>query len=153
VRRRRPYTQSLLLYAYQDSARRLTAELNAAGHPAIRPKHGAVFANLDEEGTRATTLAERAAMGKAAMGELIDELERLGYVTRRPDPTDRRAKLIVPTQAALDVTQLVHEFNQRLERQLRRRLGAETYRSLRRSLELLGGRAAAQPRIGPSKKR
>ena len=29
------------------------------------------------------------------MGELVDELESLGYVVRRPDPRDRRAKLIV----------------------------------------------------------
>ncbi len=149
---RRPYAQSLLLYAYQDSARRLTAALNAAGHRAIRPKHGAVFANLDRAGTRATTLAERAAIGKAAMGELIDELEQLGYVTRQPDPADRRAKLVVPTRAALDVIRLVHEFNQQLERQLRRQLGADTYASLRRSLELLGGRAEPQPRIPPTKK-
>ena len=31
------------------------------------------------------------------MGELVDELEELGYVVRRPDPTDRRAKLIILT--------------------------------------------------------
>jgi DNA-binding MarR family transcriptional regulator len=29
------------------------------------------------------------------MGELVDALESLGYVVRRPDPRDRRAKLIV----------------------------------------------------------
>lgn len=149
---RRPYTPSLLLFAYQDSARRLTEALNAAGHRAIRPKHGAVFANLGEAGTRATTLAERAAIGKAAMGELVDELEQLGYVTRQADPTDRRAKLVVPTRAALEVTRLVHEFNQQLERQLRRQLGADAYNSLRRSLELLAGRADVQPRICAAKK-
>jgi hypothetical protein len=33
-----------------------------------------------------------------AMGALVDELEQLGYVERRPDPTDRRAKA-VPTPA------------------------------------------------------
>ena len=31
------------------------------------------------------------------MGELVDELEQLEYVVRRPDPTDRRAKLITLT--------------------------------------------------------
>jgi DNA-binding MarR family transcriptional regulator len=143
-----PYTQSLLLYAYQDSARALTGWLHGHGHDAIRPKHGAVFANLDREGTRATTLAERAGIGKAAMGELVDELERLGYVERRPDDDDRRAKRIVPREAALEVTRLVHEFNRRLEARYRRLLGREAYEALRGSLRRIApGAGGMQPRI------
>jgi len=34
------------------------------------------------------------------VGELVDELESLGYVVRRPDPTGRRAKLITLTARA-----------------------------------------------------
>lgn len=142
-----PYTQSLLLYAYQASARELTKALHRDGHPMIRPKHGAVFANLDREGTRATILAARAGIGKAAMGELVDELERLGYVERRPDLVDRRAKRIVPTEAALRVTRLVHAFNLGLEAEYERRLGAQAYGSLRASLRLLVPDGTMQPRI------
>lgn len=146
------YTQSLLLFAYQRSARELAASLQASGHPAIRPKHGAVFANLAVAGSRSTDLAERAGIGKAAMGELVDELEQLGYVERRPDPEDRRAKLVVPTAAALAVTRLVHEFNRRLEARYRRRLGARAYESLRASLLELAERSERQPRIPPGAK-
>ena len=142
-----PYTQSLLLYAYQATARDLTDLLQRSGHPEIRPKHGAVFANLDREGTRATALAARAGIGKAAMGELIDELERLGYVERQPDPDDRRAKRILPTPAALDVTCLVHSFNERLEERLRHRLGERAYDSLRTSLRAIAPEGEMQPRI------
>ncbi|MGE5147484.1 MAG: MarR family winged helix-turn-helix transcriptional regulator [Candidatus Eiseniibacteriota bacterium] len=142
-----PYTQSLLLYAYQASARELVRALRDHGHDAIRPKHGAVFANIDREGTRATTLATRAGMGKAAMGELVDELERLGYVERRPDPSDRRAKLIVPTTLALQVTRLVHAFNRRLEARYRRKLGAKAYESMRTSLGAIAPSGYRQPRI------
>lgn len=141
------YTQSLLLYAYQESAGELTEALHERGHPAIRPKHGAVFANVEREGTRATTLAERAGIGKAAMGELIDELQALGYVERLPDPSDRRAKLVVPTARALEVSAIVHEVNRSLERRYRRALGREAYASLRSSLRLLAGRDERQPRI------
>ena len=143
------YTQSLLLFVYQATARELASALNRAGHAAIRPKHGAVFANIGADGTRATELAQRARMGKAAMGELVDELERLGYITRRPDPHDRRAKLVVPTAAALQVTALVHRFNRDLETRLRRVLGREAYESLRASLVQLAGRNDLQPRIPP----
>jgi len=141
------YTQSLLLFAYQATARELTEALNRAGHSAIRPKHGAVFANLDAQGTRATDLALRAGIGKAAMGELIDELERLGYVERRPDPRDRRAKRIMPRPAALQVTGLVHRFNRELEARYRRLLGRRAYEALRESLLKLAGRDDLQPRI------
>jgi DNA-binding MarR family transcriptional regulator len=143
-----PYTQSLLLYAYQASARALVQTLQRYGHPQIRPKHGAVLANLDEHGTRSSTLAERAGIGRAAMGEQIDDLERLGYVRREPDPADRRAKLIVATDAARDVTRIVHEFNQNMEAQYRRELGDEAYDSLRESLRMIAPKDDMQPRIG-----
>lgn len=38
---------------------------------------------------------------KQIIGTIVDELEALGYVTRQPDPTDRRAKLVVPTERGL----------------------------------------------------
>jgi DNA-binding MarR family transcriptional regulator len=75
-----------------------------AGFPQ-KPKHSAVFAQIDPEGSRLTDLARRANITPQAMGELVDELEELGYVTREPDPTDRRAKLIMLTpngQAAIE---------------------------------------------------
>ncbi|CAN5445156.1 hypothetical protein BH24ACT9_BH24ACT9_05970 [soil metagenome] len=36
-------------------------------------------------------------MTPQSMGDSVDELEALGYVNRRPDPRDRRAKLIALT--------------------------------------------------------
>lgn len=141
------YTQSLLLFAYQRSARQLTDHLRARGHSQIRPKHGAIFGNVDRGGTRASVLARRAGMGKAAMSELIDEVERLGYVVRRPDPSDRRAKLVVPTASGVEVARLVHEFNVRTEARYRRALGAAAYGTLRASLELLAERRDVQPRV------
>ncbi|MEV4537706.1 MarR family transcriptional regulator [Asanoa sp. NPDC049518] len=33
----------------------------------------------------------------AATSELVNDLQRLGYLERQPDPQDGRAKLIVPT--------------------------------------------------------
>jgi DNA-binding MarR family transcriptional regulator len=144
-----PYTQSLLLYAYQASARALIDTLQARGHPAIRPKHGAVFANIDRQGTRPSVLAERAGIGKAAMGELVDELERLGYVRREPDPSDRRAKLVLPTDTAMLVTKIVHEFNKRMEATYRELLGDEAYQTLRSALQAIAPGNGMQPRLPP----
>ena len=49
------------------------------------------------EGVRLTELAARAQLSLAATSELVSELQELGYLERRPDGTDKRAKLIFPT--------------------------------------------------------
>jgi DNA-binding MarR family transcriptional regulator len=72
--------------------------LGDEGYPDIRPGHGCVFRFIDTDGTRLTDLAERAGMTKQAVGEVVSDLERLGYVERVPDPEDRRAKIIQLTE-------------------------------------------------------
>lgn len=49
---------------------------------------------LDREGTRLTTLAERARMTKPAMAELVARAEAIGLVSRHADPQDGRARTI-----------------------------------------------------------
>lgn len=92
-----PNTTALLGLAHVGLGHRIVDGVRSAGFPQ-RPAHSAVFAHIDvHAGTRLTTLAGRATITPQAMGELVDDLERLGYVVRRPDPTDRRAKRIVLT--------------------------------------------------------
>ena len=83
------------------------------------------------------------------MGELIDELQRLGYVRREPDPSDRRAKLVFPTTAAVAVTNIVHEFNMNIEATYRELLGEEPYQALRAALQAIAPRNEMQPRLPP----
>jgi DNA-binding MarR family transcriptional regulator len=63
----------------------------------LRAAHTQVFECLDPQGTRLTTLGERARMSHQAMGEMVDELTRHGFLERVPDPADGRARLIRPT--------------------------------------------------------
>jgi DNA-binding MarR family transcriptional regulator len=88
-----------VLFALQKELFRRLAE---QGHPRLRPRHGAVLAYLDPAGSRATELAALSGQHKQVIGTLVDELEALGYVERHPDPQDRRAKLVVPTELGLD---------------------------------------------------
>src|SRR5258705_11247856 len=81
-----------VLFALQKELFRRLAD---QGHPNLRPRHGAVLAYLDPQGSRATDLSYLSGQHKQVIGTLIDELAELGYVERRPDPQDRRAKLIV----------------------------------------------------------
>src|SRR5713101_1932960 len=80
----------------------LFTRLGENGHGHLRPRHAAVLAYLDEDGIRATELARLSRQQKQVVGRIVDELEELGYVERRPDPRDRRAKLVVPTQRGLE---------------------------------------------------
>ncbi len=90
-------TVSLLGRAYSLLGFQIVDGVVGAGFPQ-KPAHSAVFAQISPDGSRLTDLARRANMSPQAMGELVDEVEELGYVVRRPDPTDRRAKLIVLTK-------------------------------------------------------
>ena len=57
-----------------------------------------VFQRIAQDGSRLTDLADQAQVSKQSAGVLVDQLERLGYVRRVPDPTDGRARLIVIEQ-------------------------------------------------------
>ncbi|NUS41096.1 MAG: MarR family transcriptional regulator [Terrabacter sp.] len=51
------------------------------------------------EGMRPSALAEALRIAPRSATEVVDALEDRGWVRREPDPTDRRATLLVPTDA------------------------------------------------------
>jgi DNA-binding MarR family transcriptional regulator len=68
------------------------------------------------------------------MGELVDELEGLGYVARGPDPTDRRAKLITLTESGRQCVAAGIDTIGDIERRITEALGVRGHRDLRRML-------------------
>lgn len=125
---------SRLLFAVQEE---LFETLSAQGHPDLRPQHGAVLAYLDVEGSRATDLARRSGQHKQVVGKLLDELEGLGYVERQPDPTDRRAKLIVPTSKGLDEMSRSDAILASIDARHAAAIGAAEYETFRRTFRQL----------------
>jgi len=107
------------------------------GHPEIRPPHGNVMQFLDDGGTRVSVLAERAQMTKQSMAELVAHLERLGYVERVPDPSDRRAKLVRATRRGKQLYAIAREVVAEIEAEWTRRLGKAKMGRLRELLEEL----------------
>jgi len=67
------------------------------GYADLRETHLHIFGNVGIDGIRLTDVANGAQLSPATTSELVSELERLGYFERRPDPADRRAKLVFPT--------------------------------------------------------
>jgi len=64
---------------------------NLAARSQISAAHVHVTRHLDLQGTRLTELAQKAGMSKQAMGDLVDQCEAWGLVTREPDPRDARS--------------------------------------------------------------
>jgi DNA-binding MarR family transcriptional regulator len=50
------------------------------------------------DGMSQVALADELDLGKVALGQLIDRLEKTGFVARRPDEADRRVKRIYLTR-------------------------------------------------------
>lgn len=109
--------------------------LAAAGFDDIRRAHGAVFEAIDPGGSRVTEMAERVRMTKQAMGELVDHLEACGYVERRADPSDGRAKLVVLTAKGKRVAKTAMAATNGLERRWARHLGSQRADELHGALE------------------
>lgn len=107
------------------------------GHPEIRPPHGNVMQFLDDDGTRVSVLAERAQITKQSMAELVVHLERLGYVERVPDPSDRRAKLVRATPRGKQLYAIARDVVAEIEAEWTKRLGKAKMRQLRELLEEL----------------
>jgi DNA-binding MarR family transcriptional regulator len=119
------------------------ARLAERGHGDVRAAHGAVFQYLDETGTTVSVLAERAQITKQAMAELVIYLEAHGYVSRQPDPHDRRAKLVLPTERGLEVVAIAQDLVPQLEDRITAVLGAERVEALRSDLDTIRGIATS----------
>jgi DNA-binding MarR family transcriptional regulator len=90
--------------------RAVNDEMNGCGLSMARTK---VLRRLHEQGpTRQNVLAADLGLAPHTITDIVDGLERVGMAERRPDPTDRRAKLVAITdagQAGLDVATATRE--------------------------------------------
>lgn len=91
-----------ILRAGRAAIDELHRRLAERGHPDVRPAHGYAFQAIGADGTTASALGERLNVTKQAAGQMVDELTRLGYVTREPDPDDGRRRLVQLTPRGVD---------------------------------------------------
>lgn len=136
-------TVALLRAAYNTLSKEISAAVQQVA-PDQRPSHGNVMEQLDfEDGQRLTDLADGAGMAPQSIGELVDQLEELGYVERRPDPDDRRAKRIYRTAKGEKASETARTTALATEAALSDLLGedelAELRTQLARIVDVLGG--------------
>jgi DNA-binding MarR family transcriptional regulator len=128
-----PLLGDLKTLAFEEFHRRLEME----GYGDLREGHGCVFRFVDEQGSRLTDLAERSHLTKQAVGEVVEDLEAMGYVERTPDPQDGRAKIIRLTPRGRDALTTAQRAFAEIEHDWGERIGHERVAVLREALEAL----------------
>ena len=113
---------------------------NLAARAKVGAAHVHITRHLALEGSRLTELAERAGMTKQAMGDLVDQCEAWGLVTREPDPRDARARMVRFTAAGLAWLQAFRDAVAQAEEDFRGEVGAEVATVVSIGLEAYAGR-------------
>jgi DNA-binding MarR family transcriptional regulator len=110
------------------------AALQAAGLDGIRAPHANVIPFVPADGIQVSELARLASMRKQSMAEAVEQLERAGYVERRPDPNDRRARLVVLTDRGRQVRSVAIAAGRRVEADWTELTGPEEIAAFRATL-------------------
>ena len=125
---------ALLRVPGQAIHRRLISELNAAGFQELRLPHMAVLQFPGPDGVRPGVLADRAAISKQAMNQLLGSLEEYGYVVRSNDPNEGRARIIRFTRRGHAAYAKIHDILHDIEDEWRTELGSQTFTQLKELL-------------------
>jgi len=112
---------------------------NLAARAQVSAAHIHITRHLELNGSRLTELADRAGMSKQAMGDLVDQCEAWGLVTRAPDPRDARARLVQFTAAGLAWLQAFKDAVAQAEREFRVEVGNDVATVVAIGLEAYAG--------------
>ena len=149
----RPLIGLLLRLTYQHYAQEIDAALREAGFGDLRPAHANVFPFVTEEGISVSGLAEVAQVRKQTMAEAVDQLEALGYVERRPNPNDRRSRLVFLTERGAAVRPVTHRTAERVEEHWALLTSREELETLRADLLRLLTELRAERSLPKARKR
>ncbi|HEX3283128.1 MAG TPA: MarR family transcriptional regulator [Mycobacterium sp.] len=124
----------LMFIAHRAAEARVFEAVRSAGFDDLTLAQSRIGQRLNREGIRVTDIAEQAGVTKQTAGALVDELEANGYVTRRPDQADARARLVVLTDRGERLCGTAAAEIAKVETEWREHLGAKAYDELRAAL-------------------
>ena len=131
----------LVLLAYQGFVRRLHEDMAEHGHAELGRSDGLVFRMLAGGGRTVSELAVRLEITKQGAAQIIEDMERRGYVVRRPDPSDGRARLVELDERGRDALAVARAFHRAYEQRLVAEHGARTIAAFRSVLESMAAQA------------
>jgi DNA-binding MarR family transcriptional regulator len=114
-----PLIGALLRVPWEAVQRNMLESLHERGFDDLEAAHLNVFQYPGPQGARPSELASRLRISKQALNYLLGELERLGYLERRPDPDDLRSKRVALTERGVSEATWARELGQKRFDQLR----------------------------------
>jgi DNA-binding MarR family transcriptional regulator len=135
----RPMIGLLLRLLSQHYQQEMEDALVAGGFEDIGPSAANVFPFVSPEGATISELADLAHVRKQTMAQAVEQLERTGYVERRPNPQDKRSQLIFLTARGRSVPTVTHAAARRVEDHWAELTGRDELEALKAQLvQLLG---------------
>ena len=126
-----PLIGALLRMPLESVRRHMLERLHEQGFTDLDPAHLIVLQYPGPQGTKPSELASRLRISKQALNYQLGQLERLGYLERRPDSDDLRSKRIVLTRRAESAVPVLRDAVAEIENDWARQLGPERFAQLR----------------------
>ena len=108
---------------------RMSSGLLDRGHD-LRPSTAQVIPNLPLDGLRMTDLAARLRLTLQRTGQLVFELEEVGYLERVADPTDGRARRVIFSSRGLALIRDIEEITREITDSFAELLGEDRFETL-----------------------
>jgi DNA-binding MarR family transcriptional regulator len=146
-------TPTLMRAARGAYARAIRAQLHELGVDDL-PRNGAfILAGIDATGGPRTDLPAELGVTKQAVSQVIDILVGRGYVTRHPDPGDRRRIVLDLTDSGQEVLHAVVRGVDEVDRELTERTSPEQVAALRAALKALAAIKVTSVAAGTGRRR
>ena len=116
---------------------RMLERLHAEGFADFDASYLVVAQYPGPQGQRPSDLARRLRVSKQALNHLLGQLEQRGYISRDPDPDDRRSKRISLTSRGTAAALVIREAVTEMEAVWAEQLGSRRFEQLRELLEEL----------------
>ena len=124
-----PLIGALLRFPWEAVQRRMLERLHERGFTDLDAAHLNVF-RPGPQGARLRA-GHRLRISKQALNYLLGELERLGYLERRPDPDDLRSKRVALTRRGTSAVGVIREAVGEVETAWEQQLGSKRFSQLR----------------------
>jgi DNA-binding MarR family transcriptional regulator len=129
-----PLVGALLRMPWDAVQRHMLERLHESGFEDFDASYLNVFQYPGPQDARPSELAARLRITKQALNYQLGELERLGYLERRPDPDDLRSKRIGLTPRGIAAVGVIRAAVGEVEAAWSRQLGTERFAELRNLL-------------------
>jgi len=129
-----PLIGALLRIPWEAVQRHMLERLHERGFADFDAAYLTVFQYPGPQDARPSELAARLGISKQALNHLLGQLQKLGYLERRPDADDLRSKRVAVTPRGRSAIRVIRDAVAELEDIWAEQLGARRFAQLRKLL-------------------